>query len=110
MEFKGYLDPEELLPGELRPPAPFIEAASRDLPGVLLDMGTSPREDNVERLVRSLVKLGHNRTVCQWALYDHIKAGRIEVEIHLLHLSGLTGITPFAEQQLRFGIAHLPFT
>lgn len=82
MEFKGYLDPEELLPGELRPPAPFIEAASRDLPGVLLDMGTSPREDNVERLVRSLVKLGHNRTVCQWALYDHIKAGRIEVEIH----------------------------
>lgn len=80
-EFKRHLDPEELRPRKERPPDSLIAAASRDLPGVLSDMVTFPEEDNVSRLVSALKTRGHLRTVCKWALYEHVKAGRIKVEL-----------------------------
>ena len=80
-EFKRYLRPEELCPPGVRPPDVLIEAACKALPEVLLDMYKPPEEDKISRLVRLLQKQGHSSTVSEWAIYEHVREGRVAVEI-----------------------------
>jgi hypothetical protein len=88
------------------PPAGLVEAAARDLPGILANV--QRRHDGAIALIAAhlaqrLRDAGHTLAAAQWAIHEAVQAGRLRPERIEMELPGFMGLhggfyQPFGEK------------
>src|SRR5262245_1751415 len=93
----GSVPPIDTKPDTMEPPPELVRAAMRYLPTAFNDAPKAHyhRDDPGEKtanyweVVERLAAAGHSRSVAEWAVHEHVRAGRLVAEPGMLSLPTL---------------------